>query len=71
MDFFASVIFFLLVLGSSGIEILMGMKRKEKKILCIETGILGLVIVGGIFSIYHVPNPSIAKILGAVIPRIN
>jgi hypothetical protein len=71
MNIFSSLIFFVLVLGSSGINIYMAIKSKEKRVLNIQIGLLGLVIAGGIFSIYRVPDPSIAKILCVVIPRVN
>lgn len=71
MNVFSSLIFAFLSLASSARHIYMAIKRKEAKILCMQIGILGLAIAGGILSIYHVPEPSIAKMLGAVIPRVN
>ncbi|MBC8015314.1 MAG: hypothetical protein H7X79_06165 [Sporomusaceae bacterium] len=71
MEIFISLIFILLVLASSGSHVYMAMKGKKTKMLFIQIGILGLVIAGGIFSIYRVPDPSIATILGAVIPRVH
>ena len=71
MKIFVGLIFALLVLASSGSHIYMAIKRNETKMLCIQIGIVGLVIAGGFFFIYHVPDPSIAKILGIVIPRVN
>ena len=71
MKIFISLILFLLVLASSGSHIYMAIKGKETKMICIQIGILGLVIAGGFFSIYRVSDPSIAKILGIVIPRVN
>lgn len=71
MNIFISLIFALLVMASSGSHVYMAIKRKETKMLCIQIGILGLVLAGGLFSIYRVPDPSIAKILGVVIPRVN
>lgn len=71
MNIFISLIFALLVMASSGRHVYMAIKGKETKMLCIQMGILGLVIAGGIFFIDRVPDPSIAKILGVVIPRVN
>lgn len=71
MKIFISLIFALLVLASSGSHVYLAVKGKETKMLCIQIGILGLVIAGGIFSIYRVSDPSIAKILGVVIPRVH
>lgn len=71
MEILISLIFTLLVLASSGSHVYMAIKGKETKMLCIQIGILGLVLMGGISSIYCVPDPSIAKILGVVIPRVN
>ncbi|GMA98168.1 hypothetical protein [Pelosinus sp. IPA-1] len=71
MKIFISLLLTLLVLASSGSYVYVAIKGKETKMLCIQIGLLGLVIAGGIFSIYRVPDPSIAKILGIVIPRVN
>lgn len=71
MKNFIGLIFALFVLASSGSHIYMAIKGKETKMLCIQIGIVGLVIAGGFFFIYRVPDPSIAKILGIVIPRVN
>jgi hypothetical protein len=71
MDILSSLIFFVLVVASSGSHVYLAIKGKERKMFCIQIGILGLVIAGGIISIYRAPDPSIAKILGVVIPRVH
>ena len=71
MNIFISLVFCVLVIGSSGFHVYMSIKKKDTKVLYIQLGILAIVIIGGVFSIQLVPDPSIAKILGVVIPRIN
>lgn len=71
MRIFISLILVVLVLASSGINIYMAIKKNETKMLFVQIGILGLVIAGGIFSIYFIPEPSIARMLGVAIPRLN
>jgi hypothetical protein len=71
MDILSSLIFFVLVLASAGSHVYVAIKEKDSKILYIQIGIWGLVIAGGFFSIYHGADPSIAKILGVVIPQVN
>ncbi|MDR4949805.1 hypothetical protein [Neobacillus cucumis] len=69
MNILISVLFIILVLGTSGLHMYFIWKKKEYKTLFAQLGILGLAIVGGVLTIYNFPNLfSISKLLNLLSP---
>jgi flagellar biosynthesis/type III secretory pathway M-ring protein FliF/YscJ len=44
------------------------LKKREKKTLFVQVGIIGLAIIAGIFLIYDIRDPSIASLLNKLSP---
>lgn len=69
MNILISVLFIILVLGTSGLHMYFIWKKKEYKTLFAQLGIIGLAIVGGVLTIYNSPDLfSISKLLNLLSP---
>jgi len=69
MNFFISILFICIVLGTSGLHIYFVWKKKDYITFYVQIGIIGLAIAAGVLSIYNLPNMlSISKLLNLLSP---
>lgn len=62
------LLFILLVGITTGFPLYSSWKRKDKKVMIIQVGILGLAIVLGGMLIYQLQLPSVSKLLNTISP---
>jgi uncharacterized transporter YbjL len=62
------LLFILLVGITTGSPLYSSWKRKDKKVMIIQMGILGLAIVLGGVLIYEFQLPSVSKLLNTISP---
>jgi hypothetical protein len=69
MNILLSLLFILVVIGTSGLHVYFIWKKKEYKTLFAQLGLIGLAILGGVLTIYNTPDLfSISKLLNLLSP---
>jgi hypothetical protein len=68
MDILISILFIVLIFGSSGAHLYFVLKNKDKKTFLAQLTILLIAALGGVLAIYNLTDPSLSKMLNNISP---